>query len=228
MLINTPENTVYMCDLGYRSQGEDFDVASRLWRDDPGKALQKHRALLHRAAGKLDLLHALVDFPGVKVGSGWNGLVVEGPVELLQPATEGPEALLKLDEEHQEAEKALALIDPAVAGARKCDDAHRIVAPLTMETCANAYQIVENSNVIVENVFLNAHEFADIRKAGRDMVNLETRRRFLWAGIQGSLWAARLITSKRVPAGTVILTGEGFDPEDPQEALLAVIAVARD
>jgi hypothetical protein len=50
---------------------------------------------------------------------------------------------------------------------------------------------------------MNARDYADIRKFGRDILDIESQATLLKTGLQASLWGAQIITSRLVPVGTV-------------------------
>jgi hypothetical protein len=55
---------------------------------------------------------------------------------------------------------------------------------------------------------LNATDYADIRKFGRDILDQESQQTLLKTGLQASLWGAQIITSRLVPAGFVFVCCE--------------------
>ena len=55
---------------------------------------------------------------------------------------------------------------------------------------------------------MNARDYADIRKFGRDILDIESQRDLLKTGLQATLWGAQIITSRLVPVGTVYVCCE--------------------
>ena len=78
-----------------------------------------------------------------------------------------------------------------------------VVAPLSGAVLADAFALIEAHDLPVARVFMNARDYSDIRKFGRDIFDPETQREILRSGIMGLLWGANLITSRLVPEGTV-------------------------
>jgi len=83
-----------------------------------------------------------------------------------------------------------------------------VVAPLSGAVLADAFALVEDHDLRVARVFMNARDYADIRKFGRDIFDPETQRDILRSGMMGLLWGANLITSRLVPSGTVYVCCE--------------------
>jgi hypothetical protein len=48
---------------------------------------------------------------------------------------------------------------------------------------------------------MNAVDYADIRKFGRDILDIESQATLLKTGLQAVLWGAQIITSRLVPSG---------------------------
>jgi len=83
-----------------------------------------------------------------------------------------------------------------------------VVAPLNGSVLADAFAQVERHDLRVARVFMNARDYADLRKFGRDILDLETQRDLLKTGLMGTLWGAQIITSRLVPVGTVYVCCE--------------------
>jgi hypothetical protein len=81
-----------------------------------------------------------------------------------------------------------------------------VVAPISSGVLADAFKEIEKHDLKVERIFINAADYADFRKFGRDILDPETQRVLLNSGVIGTLWQAAVITSRLVPAGTVYLT----------------------
>jgi len=50
--------------------------------------------------------------------------------------------------------------------------------------------------------------FGDIRKWGRDQLDIETQRELLQTGIMGRIWNAQITTSRVIPRGKVFVCTE--------------------
>jgi len=83
-----------------------------------------------------------------------------------------------------------------------------VVAPLNGAVLADAYSLIERHDLRVARVFMNARDYADIRKCGRDILDIESQAALLKTGLQATLWGAQLITSRLVPVGTVYVCCE--------------------
>lgn len=83
-----------------------------------------------------------------------------------------------------------------------------VVAPISPSVLADAFAEVERHDLRVARVYLNAVDYADIRKFGRDILDIESQATLLKTGLQATLWGAQIITSKLVPAGFVYVCAE--------------------
>lgn len=83
-----------------------------------------------------------------------------------------------------------------------------VVAPITPAVLADAYALIERHDLRVARVFMNARDYADIRKFGRDILDIESQAILLKTGLQATLWGAQIITSRLVPVGTVYVACE--------------------
>ena len=83
-----------------------------------------------------------------------------------------------------------------------------VVASLNGAVLADAYSLIERHDLRVARVFMNARDYADIRKFGRDILDIESQAALLKTGLQATLWGAQLITSRLVPVGTVYVCCE--------------------
>lgn len=83
-----------------------------------------------------------------------------------------------------------------------------VIAPLNGAVLADAFSLIERHDLRVARIFMNARDYADIRKFGRDILDIESQANLLRTGLQAILWGAHIITSRIVPAGTVFVTCE--------------------
>lgn len=83
-----------------------------------------------------------------------------------------------------------------------------VAAPLNGAVLADAWSLIERHDLRVARVFMNARDYADIRKFGRDILDIESQATLLKTGLQATLWGAQVITSRLVPAGTVYVCCE--------------------
>ncbi len=83
-----------------------------------------------------------------------------------------------------------------------------VVAPISGSVLADAYANIETHDLRVARVFMNAKDYADLRKFGRDILDIETQRDLLKTGLMATLWGAQVIVSRLVPVGTVYVCCE--------------------
>jgi len=83
-----------------------------------------------------------------------------------------------------------------------------VVAPISGGVLADAYANIERHDLRVARVFMNAKDYADLRKFGRDILDIETQRDLLKTGLMATLWGAQIIVSRLVPVGTVYVCCE--------------------
>jgi hypothetical protein len=83
-----------------------------------------------------------------------------------------------------------------------------VAAPLTPPDMADAFAAVEQWDLRVARIFCNALDYADIRKWGRDVLDIETQANLLKTGMMATLWGAQIIVSRRVTAGTIYVCCE--------------------
>ncbi len=83
-----------------------------------------------------------------------------------------------------------------------------VIAPINGAVLADAFALIERHDLRVARVYMNARDYADIRKFGRDILDIESQATLLKTGLQATLWGAQLITSRLVPVGTVYVCCE--------------------
>jgi len=81
-------------------------------------------------------------------------------------------------------------------------------APLTPADLADAFASVERWDLRVARVFANAQDYSDIRKWGRDVLDIESQATLLKTGLQATIWGAQIIVSRRVPVGYIYVCSE--------------------
>jgi hypothetical protein len=81
-------------------------------------------------------------------------------------------------------------------------------APLTPADLADAFASIEQYDLRVARVFANALDYSDIRKWGRDVLDIESQATLLKTGLMATVWGAQIIVSRRVPAGYIYVTTE--------------------
>lgn len=83
-----------------------------------------------------------------------------------------------------------------------------VAAPLSPNVLADAYSLLERHDLRVARVFMNARDYSDIRKFGRDTLDPESQQELRKTGLMATLWGAQIITSRLVPEGTVYVCAE--------------------
>ena len=81
-------------------------------------------------------------------------------------------------------------------------------APLTPSNLSDAFAQVEKWDNRVARVFCNALDYADIRKWGRDVLDIETQATLLKTGLMATVWGAQIIVTRQVDAGYVYVLAE--------------------
>lgn len=83
-----------------------------------------------------------------------------------------------------------------------------VVAPVSAAVLADAFALIERHDLRVARVYMNARDYADVRKFGRDILDIESQATLLKTGLQAVLWGAQVITSRLVPVGTIYVCCE--------------------
>ena len=83
-----------------------------------------------------------------------------------------------------------------------------VVAPLSGAVLADAFSLIERHDLRVARVYMNARDYADLRKFGRDILDIESQATLLKTGLMANLWGAQVVTSRLVPVGTVYVCCE--------------------
>lgn len=83
-----------------------------------------------------------------------------------------------------------------------------VIAPISGAVLADAFSLIERHDLRVARVYMNARDYADIRKFGRDILDIETQATLLKTGLMGVIYGAQIVVSRLVPVGTVYLCCE--------------------
>jgi len=83
-----------------------------------------------------------------------------------------------------------------------------VIAPVNGAVLADAFALIERHDLRVARVYMNARDYADVRKFGRDILDIESQATLLKTGLQATLWGAQIITSRLVPVGTIYVCCE--------------------
>ena len=85
-----------------------------------------------------------------------------------------------------------------------------VIAPITSAILADAFAEIEKHDLRVARIYMNAKDYADIRKFGQEILDIQSQADLLKTGLQATLWGAQIIISRLVPVGTVYVC---TDPE---------------
>lgn len=85
---------------------------------------------------------------------------------------------------------------------------HAVVAPLTPDVIIDAFGDIEANDIRVARVFMNAKDYADLRKFGRDVLDIETQAVLFHTGLVATMWGAQVLVSRIVPRGVVYICGD--------------------
>lgn len=85
-----------------------------------------------------------------------------------------------------------------------------VVGNLTPGNLTDAFKEIEKYDLHVANIFMNAHDFADVRKWDRDVLDPITQGELLRTGYLANVWGAKIMVSRIVPQGTIYVCA---DPE---------------
>ena len=116
--------------------------------------------------------------------------------------------LAKAEIQASEDTKVFATMDAVATDPTNPNADIPVVGNLTANALADAFAAIERSDIRVANVFLNAKDYADLRKWDRDTLDVETQAVLLKTGLMATVWGAKLIVSRIVPEGTVYVCGE--------------------
>lgn len=83
-----------------------------------------------------------------------------------------------------------------------------VAAPLTPDILADAFGEIQQHGIGVARIFMNAKDFADIMKLGRDTLDLKTQAVLYNTGVLGHIWGAQILVSRVVQRGLVYVCGE--------------------
>lgn len=84
----------------------------------------------------------------------------------------------------------------------------QVIAPISSAVLADAFSEIEKHDLRVARIYLNAKDYADLRKFGREILDPQTQGKLLKSGLQSTLWGAQIILSRLVPAGFVYVCAE--------------------
>jgi hypothetical protein len=76
---------------------------------------------------------------------------------------------------------------------------------LSVNVIADMFAAIEAKGLRATHLLMKADRYADLRKSGRDVLDIETRAIFLKAGRFANLWAADVIVWENMPKDEVVI-----------------------
>lgn len=135
--------------------------------------------------------------------------IKERRFDLIERAQDLARAMIQAEED----ERAFAVLDAiavngfdSIPGNTNPDTP--VVAPLSSDVMADAFALVERWDLRVARVYMNARDYADVRKFGREILDIESQATLLKTGLMATMWGAQVIVSRLVPVGTVYICCE--------------------
>jgi len=89
-------------------------------------------------------------------------------------------------------------------------------------TLADVFAALEVENVRTAVLMMNARNYANVRKFGSNLLDVETNRENLLKGLMAKMWGADIIVHKNVPVNTIMALSE---PTDGRFAAILYLAV---
>jgi hypothetical protein len=81
-------------------------------------------------------------------------------------------------------------------------------APIEPSNLIDAFAQIEQHDLRVARVFINALDYSDVRKWGRDVLDVETQATLLKTGLMATCWGAQIIVTRLVEKGFVYVCTE--------------------
>ena len=132
--------------------------------------------------------------------------IKERRFDLIERAQELGKAQIQAAED----ERAFAILDAvATQGfdnvAAQTNPDIPVIAPISAALLADAFSLIERHDLRVAQMFMNARDYTDIRKFGREVYGFEDQEVLRKSGLMGEFYGAKIIVSRLVPVGTVYL-----------------------
>ena len=104
--------------------------------------------------------------------------------------------------------RVFATIDATAADATNPNKDIAVTGNLTSGAIIDAFGTIEQHDLRVSTIFMNAKDFADLRRFDRDTLDPITQGELLHTGYMANLYGAKIIVSRIVPVGTVYICAE--------------------
>jgi hypothetical protein len=83
-----------------------------------------------------------------------------------------------------------------------------VLRPLNVSDLADLFAIIEKKDFRVETILMNAVTYSDMRKWGRDTLDISTSKEELQKGLMARVWGAYVMVNRNIPDGVVLATSE--------------------
>jgi len=83
-----------------------------------------------------------------------------------------------------------------------------VAAPVSPDIIADAFGEIEQYGIGVARIFMNAKDHADLRKFGRDTLDLQQQGALFNTGVMSQIWGAQVLVSRVVQPGVAYIVGE--------------------
>lgn len=190
--------TAYKLNLGYNGPAHEVEAALALTAGDLPAALRLVSTTLEAAARRCLETAGRIEAMKMRHESGLDVVspqVVHDPAFVLDPLYVTIAELESVVATGLKAAEAIVTsVEPLVC-----------VAPIPGVVLADAYAKLEMLNRRVGFVLMHPADYTDLRKFGRDVLDVETQARLLKTGLVGKLWGANILINNQFPKGNVIL-----------------------
>ena len=100
-------------------------------------------------------------------------------------------------------------------------------APLHPTGFKETYDLFKQRDLKVLVVVMNPRDYADLRRWGRDLIEIETRALFLRLGLMCTLWGGLVLANRYYPEGEVMILGEVLDEDGRLQVSAGAIQVIK-
>lgn len=116
--------------------------------------------------------------------------------------------LAKSEIQAEEDTRGFSILDAVATDPNAPNPDIPVVAPITPDVLADSFADIERHDLRVARIFMNAKDYTDVRKFGRDILDVESQAALLATGLMANLWGAKIIVSRIVPVGQVYVLAE--------------------
>jgi len=110
--------------------------------------------------------------------------------------------------QEQEDTKGFAVLDSLATDAAAPNPDIATSPILTGAVLADAFSYIEAEDIKVANIFMNARDYADLRKFDRDILDVTNQAILYNTGMLAQIWGAKIFVTRMATAGTVYVCGE--------------------